>query len=58
MAVNAAGLRRAVERACARRPECSPADLPARGTLSARDVRVTTRVGRIVRYLIPEFTPS
>ena len=38
--------------------KCSPADLPATGTLAARDVRVTTRMGRIVRYLIPEFTPA
>jgi hypothetical protein len=38
--------------------KCSPADLPARGTLSARDVRVTTRMGRTIRYLIPEFTPA
>ena len=31
--------------------------LPARGMLSARDVRMTTRMGRIVRYLIPEIKP-
>jgi hypothetical protein len=37
---------------------CSAEALPARGLLSARDVRVTTRMGRTVRYLIPEFTPS
>jgi hypothetical protein len=29
---------------------------PAQGRLSVRDVRVTTRMGRTVRYLIPEFT--
>ena len=38
--------------------KCSPAALPATGTLSARDIRVTTRMGRTIRYLIPEFTPS
>jgi len=34
------------------------AALPAHGTLSARDVRMTTRMGRTVRYLVPEFIPS
>jgi hypothetical protein len=38
--------------------KCPATALPADGTLSVRDVRVTTRMGRIVRYLIPEFTPS
>jgi len=32
--------------------------LPASGTLSVRDVRITTRMGRTVRYLIPQFTPT
>ena len=36
---------------------CSVTSLPARGTLSVRDVRMTTRMGRIVRYLIPEINP-
>jgi hypothetical protein len=34
------------------------AALPAQGRLSVRDVHVTTRMGRTVRYLIPEFTTS
>jgi len=38
--------------------KCPVTDLPAPGTLSVRDVRVTTRMGRTVRYLIPRFTPS
>jgi hypothetical protein len=38
--------------------KCSVAELPAPGTLSVRDVRVTTRMGRTVRYLVPEFIPS
>ncbi len=33
------------------------AALPAQGQLSVRDVRVITRMGRTVRYLIPAFTP-
>lgn len=37
---------------------CPVAALPARGTLSVRDVRMTTRMGRTVRYLVPEFSPS
>jgi hypothetical protein len=37
--------------------KCSVTALPARGTLSVRDVRMTTRMGRIVRYLVPEFNP-
>jgi hypothetical protein len=37
--------------------KCSLAALPARGTLSVHDVRMTTRMGRIVRYLVPEFNP-
>jgi hypothetical protein len=32
--------------------------LPAQGRLSVRDVRLTTRMGRTVRYLIPAFTVS
>jgi hypothetical protein len=35
---------------------CPVAALPAQGRLSVRDVRVITRMGRTVRYLIPEFT--
>jgi len=38
--------------------KCPVTALPARGTLSVRDVRMTTRMGRIVRYLVPEFNPS
>jgi len=37
---------------------CPITALPARGRLSIRDIRVTTRMGRTVRYLIPTFTPS
>jgi hypothetical protein len=33
------------------------AALPVRGILSVRDVQVTTRMGRIVRYLFPAFHP-
>ena len=36
--------------------KCPLAALPAQGRLSVRDVRVITRMGRTVRYLIPEFT--
>ncbi len=36
---------------------CPLTALPAEGRLSVRDVRVTTRMGRTVRYLIPTFTP-
>jgi hypothetical protein len=35
--------------------KCPPEALPARGTLSVRDVRITTRMSRTIRYLIPEF---
>jgi hypothetical protein len=35
---------------------CPLTALPARGRLSVRDVRLTTRMGRTVRYLIPAFT--
>jgi hypothetical protein len=35
---------------------CSVMALPAQGRLSVRDVRLTTRMGRTVRYLIPAFT--
>jgi hypothetical protein len=38
--------------------KCPVTALPACGTLSVRDVRMTTRMGRTVRYLIPGFTPS
>jgi hypothetical protein len=38
--------------------KCPVTALPARGTLSVRDVRITTRMGRTVRYLVPQFTPS
>jgi hypothetical protein len=37
---------------------CPLTALPARGRLSVRDVRVTTRMGRTVRYLIPVFSTS
>jgi hypothetical protein len=36
---------------------CPLTALPAQGRLSVRDVRVTTRMGRTVRYLIPAYTP-
>lgn len=38
--------------------KCPLAELPARGQLSVRDVQVTTRMGRTVRYLIPAFTTT
>jgi hypothetical protein len=38
--------------------KCPVTALPARGKLSVRDVRMTTRMGRTVRYLVPEFIPS
>jgi len=38
--------------------KCPLTALPAPGRLSVRDVRVTTRMGRTVRYLIPAFTPD
>jgi hypothetical protein len=38
--------------------KCSATALPARGTLLVRDMRITTRMGRTVRYLVPEFIPS
>jgi hypothetical protein len=38
--------------------KCPVAALPARGKLSVREVRITTRMGRTVRYLVPEFLPS
>lgn len=37
--------------------KCPVTALPAPGTLSVRDVRMRTRMGRIVRYLVPEFNP-
>ena len=37
---------------------CPLAALPAQGRLSVRDVRVVTRMGRTVRYLVPAFAPS
>ncbi|HEY6314283.1 MAG TPA: hypothetical protein VIY52_26285 [Streptosporangiaceae bacterium] len=36
--------------------KCPLTALPALGRLSVRDVRVTTRMGRTVRFLIPAFT--
>ena len=36
--------------------KCPLMTLPAPGRLSVRDVRVTTRMGRTVRFLIPAFT--
>lgn len=33
-------------------------EFPAHGRLSVRDVRVTTRMGRTVRFLIPEFAAA
>lgn len=38
--------------------KCPPAALPAQGQLSVRDVRIITRMGRTVRYLVPAFAPS
>ena len=38
--------------------KCPLAALPAQGRLSVRDVRVITRMGRTVRYLVPVFTPD
>jgi hypothetical protein len=38
--------------------KCPLAALPARGRLWVRDVRVITRMGRTVRYLVPVFTPD
>ena len=35
---------------------CPLTALPAQGRLSVRDVRLATRMGRTVRYLIPAFT--
>jgi len=37
---------------------CPLTALPAQGELSVRDVRVTTRMGRTVRYLIPAFAAA
>jgi hypothetical protein len=37
---------------------CPVPAFPARGRLSVRDVRVTTRMGRTVRYVVPEFAMS
>jgi hypothetical protein len=37
--------------------KCPLTALPAQGRLSVRDVRVITRMGRTVRYLIPAFAP-
>jgi hypothetical protein len=36
--------------------KCPLAALPVQGRLAVRDVRVITRMGRTVRYLVPEFT--
>ena len=38
--------------------KCPLAALPAQGQLVVRDVRVVTRMGRTVRYLVPAFSPS
>jgi hypothetical protein len=38
--------------------KCPLAALTAQGQLSVRDVRVITRMGRTVRYLVPAFAPS
>jgi hypothetical protein len=38
--------------------KCPVTAWPARGTLSVRDVRMATRMGRTVRYLVPQFIPS
>jgi hypothetical protein len=38
--------------------KCPVTALPALGKLSVRDVRITTRMGRTVRYLVPEFIAS
>jgi len=38
--------------------KCPLAALPAQGQLSVREVRVVTRMGRTVRYLVPAFAPS
>lgn len=35
-----------------------PADMPVAGRLSARAVLITTRMGRNVRFLVPEFTAA
>jgi hypothetical protein len=38
--------------------KCPQAALPVQGRLAVRDVRVITRMGRTVRYLVPEFTTA
>lgn len=38
--------------------KCPVTALPACGTLSVRDLRITTRMSRTVRYLVPEFIPA
>jgi len=38
--------------------KCPLTALPAQGRLSVRDVRVITRMGRTVRYLVPVFAPD
>ncbi len=35
-----------------------PAELPAPGRLTIRDIRISTLTGRTVRYLIPAFTAT
>ena len=35
-----------------------PAQFPAPGRLTIRDIRLSTRMGRNIRYLIPAFTPT
>ena len=38
--------------------KCPLTALPAQGQLSVRDVRVITRMGRTLGYLVPAFAPS
>jgi hypothetical protein len=38
--------------------KCPVTALPTLGKLSIREVRITTRMGRTVRYLVPEFALS
>jgi hypothetical protein len=38
--------------------KCSPATLPAPGQLQLKEMLVTTRMGRTVRYLVPAFTAT
>jgi hypothetical protein len=38
--------------------KCPVTEMPACGRLTVQDVRITTRMGRTVRYLVPRFAPS